>query len=459
MNLKFYIVYFVFILFVIGALCGCKRASSPKSPNVLVISIESLRWDHVGCYGYPRPITPNIDRLARSGALFERAYAQCSWTKPSIATTFTSTYLSYHGATNPIASSNAGPADGTDDKRVFPVLRDGFRTMADFFSKNGYRSFGWTGNSHLWSLFGFGRGFTQYNARIATDGKVVKNAKEVILAEQEPWFAFIHIMTPHWEYLPPPKYRRYDRYPHALSINGSNWRRICDGIVKLTSRDIEHNVALYDGEIAFTDFMIGVLLDTLDKKGLSDRTVVVVMSDHGEEFMEHGGVGHGRSLYEEVIRVPLIIAGPGVPPGRRIEALAQNADLFPTLATLCGFNPVEGLQGLDLTPLIAGKTVKSPRKYVYSEVVNLHAVIGTRFKYLFDHEIDREELYDIVEDPGEKNNLAKTPDYRKIKIAFDKHARSQLAHNRRLSAKMGKARSVRAPEKLIRDLRALGYLK
>lgn len=457
---KPYLPVAIFFCLFAAIFCGCKdkskhaRKSGPKN-NIIILSVESLRWDHLGCYGYSRPISPNIDKLAASGTLFHRAYAQSSWTKPSIASTFTSTFFSTHEV------HNIQGQEGTDNlEKLFPVLREKFSTLPSFFALQSYRNFGMTYNRHLWDKFGFGRGFAEYSSQIS-DETALERIMSLIKNENEPWLIFWHIMAPHWEYNPPPEYRMYDQNPEAITISGQNWREICDGKIKLSSEDLAHNIALYDGAIAYADNMIGKIVDAIDAKGIRDRAWIVVTSDHGEEFLEHGGVGHGRSLYEEVIRAPMIISGPNVPAARRIETPAQNIDLFPTLADLGDFEVPKGLQGLSLTPLFEEKGVNSwPRKFVFSEVeVDLHTVIGAKFKYIVNHQNGHEELYDLIEDPLEKNNLASIPAYNKVKILFADESKRLLSQNKSISNDNGKIETIGAPEEMLEKLKSLGYIR
>jgi len=448
------------MLFLFSALagvffCGCKSSSGAR-PNIFIISIESLRRDHVSCYGYSRHITPNIDGLARTGVIFDKAYSQCSWTKPSVASTFTSTYYSYHQVTNP-TPNNANSSENRNSS--FPILRNGFTTIASFLAGKGYSCCGWTANRQLLGAFGFGRGFNQYDATLSSDEQVVERVIANIGSSHQPWFIFVHLMAPHWDYNPPLKYRNYDSYPSGIPINGNNWREISDGKIPLSAEDLEHNIALYDGEIAYVDDMIGRMIEALNGTEEKKNTIVIIMSDHGEEFMEHGGVGHGRSLYEEVIRVPLIFFGPGILKGRKNDALVQNIDVFPTVAALCGFHPPEGLQGLNMEPVLKTKAAKIPRRFVYSELENLHAVIGVNFKYLFDPLAHRQELYDLARDPGEKNNIAFSTKILKIRDDFAKNGSEWLAQNLGLSARMGKSEYINIPQETINQLKALGYLR
>ncbi len=440
---------------VICAACltaACEKNKNNR-PNLLIISIESLRADHVGAYGYSRDVTPNIDKLAREGVLFKNAFAQSSWTKPSVASTLTSTYQSVHKIRNPRAY---GKGKAQEPKKL-PGLRETFPTIPEFFSSKGYRCYGWTQNKHLWGRYGFERGFRIYDAASGEDYEILERVKGVLESDYKPWLIFIHLMSPHFEYAPPEEYRKYDEHPDAVSITPSNWKKICNNQLDFSKKDVQHNISLYDGEIAYTDHLIGRIMSKLETEGLKENTVVVISGDHGEEFTEHGCVTHGTSLYEELIRVPLIMAGPGREKGMEIDELAQNIDIFPTLARLCDLEPPESLQGLDLLPFAEGQVSGRPGKYVYSELGEIHAISGNRFKYIYNEENGQEELYDTIEDPAEKNNLTDVEFYSGLKHGLASRLKKWLDKNEKLSEKMGGSRRVKTPERVIRDLEALGY--
>jgi len=438
----------------LATLTACEKNDYDR-PNVMLISVESLRADHVGAYGYSRNITPNIDRLAREGVMFENVVSQSSWTKPSVASTFTSTYQSVHQVRNPRESQG-----GTGDKpRELPGLKETLPTISGFFSSNGYKCYGWTNNKHLWGRYGFERGFAIYDAAAGEDREIAERVKGVLQSDSEPWFVFVHLMSPHFEYDPPPEYRNYDRYPDAVSITPSNWTKICNMEIPFSERDLRHNIALYDGEIAYTDRLIGRLMDKLEKQGLKERTIVVISADHGEEFLEHGKVAHGTSLHRELIRVPLVFSGPRLRKSGKVAELAQNIDIFPTLARLCGLEPPPTLQGIDLSAAARGKHHKVTRKFVFSELGDMHAISGKRFKYIFDENSGTEELYDLIEDPAERNNLARVEFYSGLKSKLAARLAGRLRENAELSEKMGGARRVKTPRYVIRDLKSLGYLQ
>jgi len=300
-----------------------------RRPNVIVYLIDTLRADHVSAYGYERDTTPTIDALAAESIVFENAYAPSSWTHPSVGTLFTGVLPSRHGAKRP-------------DQRLRPDLV----TLAGVLRSHGYATHGFTCNPAIDPVFGYDRDFDSYarygEMKEGSQISLVHDPVEAFLRERaerdddQPLFLFVHVCAPHEPYAPPAPFD-----------------------TRFAARDetpAEHQRALYDGEIAYSDAEFGKLLDNLHALGLFDDSVFVLLSDHGEEFGEHGRWLHGRSLFEEVLRVPLVVRLPGAAHGgRRVEARATLADVLPTVLSVVGIAPPDHLDGLDLTASWLGK--------------------------------------------------------------------------------------------------------
>ena len=313
------------------------------TPNVILISIDSLRADHLGCYGYPRDTSPHIDRLAREGALFEYAIASTSWTLPSHMSMFTSLYDSLHGV---------------EDSRKRLVIDHPL--LAEVMKEAGYRTAGFYSGPLLHPGYGFVHGFEEYvnctsypwageqeiKEFVAQRRKTRSLAKADITNPRiyekvtgwmeekmkEPFFLFIHYWDVHYDYIPPDPYdKMFDPgYEGELDVRELEGNESIHA--DMARGDLEHLIALYDGEIRWTDEWIGRLMEMLRTKGLLDRTLIVLTADHGEEFFEHGAKGHGKSLYDETIRVPLIVRLPGVvEAGLRISQQVRTIDIYPTV--------------------------------------------------------------------------------------------------------------------------------
>ena len=351
--------------------------------NVLLITVDTLRADHLGCYGYSAAQTPVMDRLAGDGVLFERAETAAPITLPAHVSILTGTYPAYHGVRN----------NG--------VYRLGPRavTLAEVLHDHGYATGAVISGYPLATRFGLSQGFDSYDDHLPPErtrqiGFRERRAEEVArrgsdwLASvgQRRFFLWLHFFDPHAPYDPPsPLAERFPQSP-------------------------------YDGEVAYVDQEIGKVLEKLEAIGQLNKTVVVLVSDHGEGLGDHAEATHGVFLYESTIRVPMILSLPGpLPRGRRVSTPVRTIDLMPTLLRLVDLPPPEELQGTSLLPLTSRRPpdllLKSlsesllPREnYGWSELSALR--IGD-WKFILS---PREELYDLRTDPGEKKNLATARD-------------------------------------------------
>ena len=332
-----------------------------RRPNVILISIDSLRPDHLGCYGYARNTSPALDRLAAEGTRFRTAVSSTSWTLPAHAALLTGLPDRVHGCFD------------------YAFWLDGSReTLAEAFQEAGYRTAGFYSGPNLHPVFGFSQGFDAYrdctsyaDQMIAVlNGKeelqvvldrsdeditnpiVLKNVVQWLDARSgDPFFMFIHMWDVHLDYRPPPPYdTQFDPY-YEGTVNGRAVGR--DQARAWSRRDLQHFEALYDGEIRWTDETLRQLFDALRARGIQDNTVVVVTSDHGDAFLEHGRIAHMTSLYEEEIRIPLLIRHPvSVPAGGVVDRPVHIIDVAPTVLGLAGLPPLPHALGRDLSPLI-----------------------------------------------------------------------------------------------------------
>jgi arylsulfatase A-like enzyme len=400
------------VLISIGVILCCGRETRPL--NVVIIAIDTLRADHLGCYGYQRTTSPNIDRLAASGALIENAISQAPWTLPSFGTVFTSLYPTQHGATT-----------------VGTRLRTSFPTLASILTDKAFAAGAIVNAPVLRPEFGLNRGFDHYDMmppgidRLAD--KVTKDALNWIdQRAKDPFFLFVHYFDPHLSYSPPAPYDTlFDpdyRGPVGRSFNLSYFssqdvRVIRNEIKSLSSADIDHMIALYDGEIAFTDSAVGAFLDGLEQRNLQERTLIILLSDHGEEFLDHGGLDHGHSLYGELTRVPLIFRLPAlIPAGIRINQYVRLLDVAPTILDLLDIPSNCHLEGASYKPLLTGRGTALhkesqllPPGACYSEALRrtntTKSVIIPPWKLIYDAESGDKMLFRLDNDPGEKRNL------------------------------------------------------
>lgn len=398
-------------LLLIGIACG-----KSSEPLVLVISIDTLRRDHVSAYGYERETTPNLDRLAAEGAIFDTAVSTSNWTLPSHMSLFTGFSPSSHQV--------------EDDRDRLP---NSVGTLAEAFKRAGYETAAFTSHLYLDGRFGFRRGFDLYQTVVNRRAQDVSDRALLWLQrhEQAPAFLFLHYFDPHWDYAPPPDFAK--RFGEADPLYGTfSFLKPHLARLDLSPAIMRQIHTLYDAEIAYTDHHIGRVLDWLRAQGRLEDAVVVVLSDHGEEFGEHGALGHGGSLHGEVTRVPLIIRHPpSIRAGTRITALATLKDIPATLLALAGVTAVpqflEEGQVLIRRPgsaapqedriAILESTRWGPKRFAvrslrYKLMSGSHfapPILIMQLDGLVSRELDPVELapgfYDLERDPGESNNL------------------------------------------------------
>jgi arylsulfatase A-like enzyme len=377
--------------------------------NVLLIGVDTLRPDHLGCYGYDRPTSPAIDGLAREGVLFEAPVSQCPWTLPSFASMFTSLYPTQHGAG--INMSGLGTA---------------FPTMAGILAGEGYATGAVLSSLVLSPEFGVNRGFGYYDVNAADERRDALDVTRLALTwldglDGQPFFLFVHYFDPHLPYAPPTPYDTL----FGGGLRGSMGSvfdikplvedevTLDDRLAEFTEQDWRRIVSLYDGEIGFTDMAIGRLLAGLSERGLRRKTLVVLLADHGEEFYEHGGLGHGHTLFDEVIRVPLILSLPGgLPGGVRVKSQVRMVDVLPTVLDILHIESAYMPEGVSLLGMVEGRERAHPREgslfpahMAYSEGLRRgterKSVCAYPWKLIYDTETDVDMVFNLETDRGE----------------------------------------------------------
>lgn len=354
-------------------------AAPAKDANVLIVTIDTLRYDRVGILSDKFVRTPNLDDFARGGVNFSRAYAHTPLTRPSHTNILTGTTPLYHGV-----SDNPGFK-----------LESRYQTLAEYLKDRRYRTGAFIGAFVLDHRFGLDKGFDLYDDETGEQAvgqldfverpadQVIKPALSWIGAQRSKWFCWIHLFDPHDPYTPPEPFKsRYGGDP-------------------------------YSGEVAFVDQQLGVLFDALRRSGALANTIVVVTADHGEALGEKDEARHGFFAYDNTLHVPLFLAYPGVVPAR-VQENASHVDIFPTICDLLGLPIPSQVQGESLLPLVSGKPRRQPRIYFESlsphlslDCAPLTGYIEGSLKYI-DQPI--KELYDLSADPREERNLAPSRD-------------------------------------------------
>ncbi len=431
-------------------------AREPRRPNVLLVVIDTLRADRLGCQGGARDLTPNLDRLAAEGVRFANAWSQAPWTLPSTASLLTSLYPEQHGAGGSLPR--------------FRGLDPTVRTLAEDLRDAGYRTGSIVNVAFLDEPFGLTRGFEDVDAKHFESNRVVRRATETTDAalawlekgDGRPFFLLAHYFDPHAVYDPPQPYRRRfaaegdreeDGFVFGTRVEMIAIRR---GELVPDPATLERAERLYDGEVAYTDHEVGRLLAGLEALGLAEDTLVVVTSDHGEEFGDHGGFEHGHTMYTELLHVPLLLRLPGVLPRRVVDAAVRLVDVAPTVLELCGLPPNPEHAGESLTRLLGGTEPADRDSLAHGNFWGpplrswrsgpLHLIVPPS-------ERRPPELYDWRADPREQEDLAR------VRPREVERLRHELADFERWAAahRSGRGGAVELDPELRRHLGGLGY--
>lgn len=422
----------------------------PERPrNLILISVDTLRQDRLGAYGYARPTTPALDALAARGVVFEDATAPSSWTVPSHVSLLTGLTPRSHGVANRVQHMN--PA---------------FETIARWLEQHGYDTAAIVNTILLGPSRGFQNGFGHFElvARRPRDFSAPEIHRRALAwldrPREVPFFLFLHYYDVHSDYAPDDEYRAMFAEPYDGKATGSTEQLKAArlGQLVLTPEDAKHLSNLYDAEIRQLDDELGRFLAELERRGLLEETAILVTSDHGEEFLEHGGVLHGKTLHGELVRVPLLAAGPGVPVGRRVAGPVSLVDVFPTAMGLLGVDPPPYVEGIDLASRgWTGPPEERPVFFSTDWWLGLpdgewkRAVQSDGWKLHYAHPSGALELYDVAADPGELHDRA-AGDPGRVQTL-----RTLLAPNL-AAGDAGGAPTIATPEET-EQLRALGYLE
>lgn len=326
------------------------RVGAPTSPparpkNVLIYLVDTLRPDHLGCYGYAKPVSPHIDAFAKEATLFQNAVAQSPWTRPSTASLLTGLWPRTHDV------------NGRRDALAPEAL-----TFAEMLKGHGYRTAAFVTNGNIAKSLGFGQGFDSYNLLPGRSNRahdVTARTAEWLDANgrgDAPFFLYLHTVEPHSPYDPPPDLRARFAPGIPREVGLRRWlKRLNKREIPFSPRLRDQLLALYDAEIAANDRAFGDVVALLKARGLWEETAVVFLSDHGEEFYEHGGWEHGNTLYGEMLQIPLIVRLPGLGAGRTVARQGQHIDIVPTLLAWLGLPIPSGVEGRSLLPLVAGQ--------------------------------------------------------------------------------------------------------
>ncbi len=425
------------------AALAAKRPNPPpdrRVPNVLLVSIDTLRADHLGAYGSTRGLTPHLDAVAASGVVFERAITPAPWTLPAMASLMTGRYPHSHGA---------GWITNSRDPLARSALPAEVPTMATLLHATGLRTAAIVTNPYLTLRYGLGEGFDSYEnlsvqsetfissrdvtpmrlLRWAWPGVVIGDRADTVTAHatawlhgregDDPFFLWVHYVDPHPPYSRPgvthDKSFRGDALAAAprattldLRLSSPDVARLRSGEIRLDTDEKEAVRELYRAEVAAVDDAVGVLMSALEREGLAAGTLVIVVADHGEEFWEHGGVEHGHTTYDELVHVPLIVRWPERLRPRRVPNQVRLVDVLPTVLDLLGDPPPPALDGRSLRPLLTGDdSSDQPAALVECMLFSEERIaVRTDRRKFVRWDIGKQEIYDLMADPDEHRDLA-----------------------------------------------------
>jgi len=431
--------------------CGHKIRVPKKPPNILVLLVDTFRADSLIDYGYFRNTNPFLSKFGKKGVRFARAYSHSSHTKISVASIFTGLIPPVHKV-----RFAAFPHKENKEKILSDVLSSDFYTIAEVLEREGYITAAFVTNPHLRSFLGFSQGFNEYKYYSYDKVNAEKVNTEVINWLKghpvQPFFIYIHYMDVHSPYNPPDEYRYLyseKKGLHPIKKDGP-WES------NISEEQIEYTKAMYDAQINYWDDCFREFIKKMEEEEWLKNTLIIILGDHGEEFYDHGGFGHGFTLYEEELRVPLYVIFEDYIPANQVRTdPVQFVDIFPTI---CYFAKVDIKKyNLQENNLFSPHPKKgNPEQIIYAETCLgevPNSVQTERYKLIYNSQSNYFEFYDLIKDPKESNNIYKENNsiIEKLKI--------ELIQILALDKLGPKTQKKELDAETIKKLKSLGYIK
>ena len=464
----------IFVIVILIQLMGCKVENSNLKPNVVIIVMDTVRQDHLPFYGYHRKNAPNLSKLIKESKVFDNAYSTGGWTASAHASLFTGLYPVAHQTT-----------------QEYDHMNSNLKTMAEILLECGYETYGISENPVVSKAKGFGQGFLHfseiwrqrkigYNSRLYDTFKVLMKQRN----KEKPFFLFINAIAAHNPYNSAKFFSKRFIRDNKINIYSNDFRNYILGKTSFSTKQMNHLIDLYDAEILYVDYLIGEIISNLKKKKILDNTLLIITSDHGENFGEHGLVDHVFSLHNSVIKIPMIIRYPNVFEKNSVDNNpVQILDLFPTVLKITGVkrNKYKS-QGVDLSKAksIKNRTIFSEYYYpnqvleslsnYFSHIKDVtnhpnlekykkrtRAIISDNIKFIWNSNKDN-ELFDLKLDPKEENNLIKNKKYKKILLNMKRKYIYALRKYQRDSIKLKNNERNKIDKKTKDALKTLGYM-
>ena len=456
------------------------RTPDHPPPNVVLVVVDALRRDHVGTYGHPVPTTPFLDELAQRGVVFDDAWSHAPQT-------FNATAALLTGQIFPLLRERASASPQLAGAAILHGLAEENRTLAETLAAGGYDTLGIFTNPHHDEGSGFAQGFRLWRYLLpsrteqvyARTGEVERTLRDLAagLDPERPFFAYVHYMDVHNPYLPPPELAA--RFVHTEGadryVNGRP-----EGDEVPSDDDLRFMMESYDACIRHVDDSLRALAGAVAEVARGRDTILVVTADHGDEFMDHGGLGHGHTMYQELLRVPLIVSGDGIPQRVRVHGLARGIDVSATIAALAQVPAPVTFEGRSLLPMIdaatadeAAQTAVVVRRaarvrlhgdeHAFSFAWNAHlrSVTTDDLHLMADTSSGTWELYDVRNDPHGQEDLFGTGGRaaRRLRRKMEEYERRLIEVERRSAALTRNGLAPAVGERSAEQLRALGYVE